>query len=450
MGWRVPTALIALTLALPSMAGATPVSSSERKKLAKTFRAYVREPDAASREKLWKGISKLADQLTIAEIEAVIAASTPGEEWAGGYTDELEFTSAGEKWTYSAHLPRKRPKPAKKRGTTRNATGRNATGLIPLVLDIGHGSWKDNSAKERESGMKTWLRTAKCADDVVYIRTRVLDATSLDGRYTSWAGAPRKKAGEPNSDTFAAVLMDAVRDACLRFPIDPDRVYVQGISQTGYWTWWLAQYAPDRWAAVAPVGAVTFHVRKLLVNVVNVPVFVLHGTADPICAFAQAKGAVDDLQKLGGDVDFRPTEGAGHMDGVFVRFGEIWPEVMQRTRNPYPTKFERKFVSGVRPDAFWLRALGIAEGEFNPWAAPCRVAGEIDGQTLRVEASGCDEIAVLISSAMVDVTKPVTIELNGKKAWKKRLRPNARAALDVARERGDGRAFGAVVTLKVK
>jgi len=72
--------------------------------------------------------------------------------------------------------------------------------------------------------------------------------------------------------------VDAVRDACLRYPIDPDRVYVQGISQTGYWAWWLAQYAPDRWAAVAPVGSVTFHVRKLLPNVINVPLFVLHGT----------------------------------------------------------------------------------------------------------------------------------------------------------------------------
>ena len=102
------------------------------------------------------------------------------------------------------------------------------------------------------------------------------------------------------------------------------------------------------------------------------------------------------------------------------------------------------------PDAFWLRATGIEAREFNPWGATCRVGGEIDGQTLRVEAEGCDEVTVLIASEMVDVSKAVTIELNGKKAWRKRPKADAHAALDVARERGDGRGFGAVVTLKVK
>ena len=38
----------------------------------------------------------------------------------------------------------------------------------------------------------------------------------------------------------------------------------------GRWCW-----PPFIWAAIVPVGAVTFHVRKLLPNLVTVPVFVL-------------------------------------------------------------------------------------------------------------------------------------------------------------------------------
>ena len=156
-----------------------------------------------------------------------------------------------------------------------------------------------------------------------------------------------------------------------------------------------------------------------------------------------------DVEKAGGVIDFRPTEGGGHMDGVFVRFGEIWPEMAKQARNAYPERFERRITSAARPDAYWLRALGIDAQEFNPWGAPCRVAGEIDGQTLKVTAEGCDEVVVLISSRMVDVGKTVTIELNGKKAWRKKPRPDPETALLVARLRGDGAAFGASVTLKV-
>ncbi len=425
------TALAALC-ASALRAEATPVSAAVRRKLGKAFAAYVREPGEEQRTRIWERVSAAARKLTIAEIEELVAASVPGDTWKGGFSDGIEYESGGETWTYSAILPKKRPK-----------------GLVPLVLDIGHASWKDNAPREREVGMRTWLGAAGCEDDVVYVRTRVLDALSSDGRYAAWTAPPRRPMGPENLDAIASLVMDAVRDACLRYPIDPDRVYVQGISQTGYWTWWLAQFAPDRWAAAAPVGAVTFHVRRLVPNVLNVPLYVLHGTADPTCPFAQAQGMAADVEKAGGIIDFRPTEGGGHMKGVFSRFGEIWPEMAQRRRDPNPAKFERRIVSGARPDAYWLRALGIAAAEFNPWGAPCRIAGEIDGQTLRVSAEGCDEIAVLISPRMLDVGRTVTIELNGKVVWRKKPQPDAPAALELARLRGDGVTFGATVVLSV-
>lgn len=429
---RNVVAVAALAAVASASARAAPASAADEKKAAKAFAEYVREPDEDARAKIWKGIAAVAKKLSVEQIEELVAEAVPGDTWDGGYTDEIPFTSAGEEWTYSALLPRKRPK-----------------GLVPLVLDVGHGSWKDNDAKQREEGMANWLRVAGCADDVVYVRTRVIDKLSLDGRYDAWS-KPRQPSGQPNLDTLAGVVLDAVRDACLRYPIDPDRVYVQGISQTGFWAWWLAQHAPDRWAAVAPVGAVTFHVRQLVPNVLNVPLYVLHGTADPTCPFAQAQGMADDVARAGGVIDFRPTEGGGHMDGVFVRFGEIWPEMAERVREPNPAKIERKLVSGARPDAFWIRALGVEAAELNPWGAPCRVAGEIDGQTLKVTAEGCEQVVVLLSPRMVDVGKTVTIELNGKKAWSGKPRADAATALEVARVRGDGRTFGAAVTLDVR
>ncbi|MEZ6010192.1 MAG: hypothetical protein R3F05_20850 [Planctomycetota bacterium] len=426
--------LLCIAVALPfapSHDAHADVRASERAKIEKAFAAYLRTDDEKSRDKIWKGIEKLADKLSITEIEEIVRTAAVGDDWDRGYTDEIAFGAGGETWTYSLLLPRTKPK-----------------GLVPLVVDVGHASWKDADATKREEGIRTWLRAAGAGDDVAYLRTRVLDKLSLDGRYEAWTAPPRRPLDKPNLDTLGSIVLAAIGDACHRYPIDPDRVHVQGISQTGYWTWWLAQMAPDRWAAAAPVGAVTMHVRKMVPNVVGVPLFVLHGTADPTCPFAQAKGMVDDIKQAGGTVDFRPTEGGGHMDGVFVRFAEIWPEMARRTRDAYPKRVERKITSDLRPGAYWLRAGGIEAREFNPWGPPCHLTGTIDGQTVEITATGCRQVTVFLSPHLLDVDQDVTINVGGKQAWRGRLEPDPRAALELARTRGDAATYGASVTLE--
>ena len=408
------------------------VTASERSRIEKAFHAYLRAEDDAAREKVWAGIKKLADKLSIEETEELVRTSALGDDWDRGYTDEIEVESAGETWSYSIILPRRRPK-----------------ALIPLVVDVGHGSWKDADAKKREEGMRTWLRAAHADQDIAYLRTRVIDKLSLDGRYDAWTIPPRRAFDRPNLDTLGRIVLDVIGHACRRYPIDPDRVHIQGISQTGYWTRWLAQMAPDRWASAAPVGSVTMHVRKMVPNVLGVPLFVLHGTDDPTCPFGQARGMVDDVQAAGGSVDFRPTEGGGHMDGVFVRFGEIWPEMAKLTRTAYPKRVERKITSALRPGAYWLQADGIEAAEFNPWGPPCHVKANIEGQEIRVSAEGCKRVIVFLSPKLVDVTKPVSIHLNGKSAWSGIPTPEPRQALDLARTRGDAVTYGACVSLEL-
>jgi len=158
---------------------------------------------------------------------------------------------------------------------------------------------------------------------------------------------------------------------------------------------------------------------------------------------------VDDVQAAGGSVDFRPTEGGGHMDGVFVRFGEIWPEMAKLTRTAYPKRVERKITSALRPGAYWLQADGIEAAEFNPWGPPCHVKANIEGQEIRVSAEGCKRVIVFLSPKLVDVTKPVSIHLNGKSAWSGIPTPEPRQALDLARTRGDAVTYGACVSLEL-
>jgi len=395
-------------------------------------RAWLREGDPKKRDALYEKRLKRHEGLDPEAITRVLAAAFPGEETKAGFAHGVKFRSHGEEWTYSVKIP---PGAGK--------------GLRPLVMDPGHGSFADAKEKDVEQAMENWLNVSGAQGQVIYLRTNVLDRLSKDRRYDEWS-TPRRPPGKPGTDTIAGILLDAIRDASLRYPVDPDRIYVEGLSQTGYWAWWLGAFAPDRLAGTAPMSAVTWHVRKLLPSMRMLPVFVLHGTADTVCAFAQAKGAVDDLKALGAPVEPFFEEGGEHVARTWMRWGEAWPKMAAVKRNPAPKRIERLLVSGERPFCAWLSAEGFPKGEFNPFAPPVRLAGTIEGQEVRVEASGVDAVTVHLGPGLVDLSKPVTVLLGGKKAWEGVPKCSLRTALESVRLRADpAAAWPAEVRLKV-
>ena len=412
--------LAACLLPAPTAAQAGDLSKRDRQKLEKALRLYLREADPKVRDKLFKPIASLARKLDAEQVQALVASAVPGSERKRGYTHDVEVEIDGETFVYSVHVPEVRTK-----------------GLLPLVIDPGHASFKDGERKDLEGVMGTWLDVSGAKNDVIYVRTRVIDQLSRDGRYQAWTAPPRRPAGEPNMDTIARLLLAVIRDVALRYPVDPDRVVLHGISQTGWWAWWLGAYAPDRFAAVIPVPSVTWHARKVIPNLRSTSVFVLHGTADPTCPFAQAEAAVNDLKGLGAPVDFTAVEGGRHVQGVFPKWREVWPKVKKAVRDPAPKTFRRAFVSPTRPDAFWVRARGIREGEFNPWGPGASVDGRIEDQTLHLDATGVEGLTVFLSPAMLDLSKKVTIRVNDERVFVGKVKPDLRRAADVARERGD-------------
>jgi predicted peptidase len=94
------------------------------------------------------------------------------------------------------------------------------------------------------------------------------------------------------------------------YRVDPDRVYLTGLSMGGFGTWdWACQHA-DRFAAIAPMcgggNAGLAHRLK------NLPVWVFHGEADPVVPIVKSQEMVDALKKAGADVRFTHYPGVGH------------------------------------------------------------------------------------------------------------------------------------------
>jgi len=114
-----------------------------------------------------------------------------------------------------------------------------------------------------------------------------------------------------------------VEELLERPDIDPDRVYLTGLSVGGYATWNLLAAYPDVFAAAVPIcgggqlGRVFpdfpngFRLEALL-EAKHVPVRAFHGELDPIFPPVESTMLVEALQAAGGDAEVTVYPGVEH------------------------------------------------------------------------------------------------------------------------------------------
>jgi len=102
-------------------------------------------------------------------------------------------------------------------------------------------------------------------------------------------------------------LLDEIQS---QYKVDPDRVYLTGLSMGGFGTWDLATQYPQRFAAIAPIcgGGNPVLARRIK----DIPAWVFHGGADRVVPVARSEEMVDALKKAGADVKFTRYEGVDH------------------------------------------------------------------------------------------------------------------------------------------
>lgn len=108
----------------------------------------------------------------------------------------------------------------------------------------------------------------------------------------------------------AEKLNDFLDWAMTHYRVDPDRVYLAGISMGGYGTYAMACAHPERFAAAVPICGAG-DVRDIA-RMKDLPTWSFHGDQDPAVSFATDKACVDALRQLGGRVRFTIYPGVGH------------------------------------------------------------------------------------------------------------------------------------------
>ena len=98
---------------------------------------------------------------------------------------------------------------------------------------------------------------------------------------------------------WSNLALDAlIDDVVARYRLDPDRIYVTGLSMGGYGAWQLAMEFPRRFAALVPVSAGAVPSGACALK--HLPIWVFHGARDDIVPLDRAQQLVTRIRACPG------------------------------------------------------------------------------------------------------------------------------------------------------
>jgi predicted peptidase len=140
------------------------------------------------------------------------------------------------------------------------------------------------------------------------------------------------------------MALRCVEETSKEYRLDPDRVYLTGLSLGGQGTWHLAAQLPDRFAAIVPICGfaelgpdTTAEAAKLAAKLTNVPIWCFHGDADTAVPVTKSREMVDAIRKAGGKAEYTEVKGGQH--NVWDRAYEdpaLWTWLFAQKRGSTP------------------------------------------------------------------------------------------------------------------
>jgi hypothetical protein len=268
-----------------------------------------------------------------------------------------------------------------------------------------------------------------------------------------------------------------IRRAILFRDVDPDRIYMMGISEGAYGTEAMTPFWADRFAGGCAMAGGAGGGERFY-NLRNTAFRSDNGSNDTMFKRVElARQAHDYLAKLrkkdpeGFDHSIEIQEGRGH--GIDYRAGPAW--IAARTRNPRPSKiswFNFALDGQRRTDFSWLSLAKAPERDTLITAEVDRAENRIVVTALinppdvkdespvyaqstpppvenRIPYTG-NTLTLHLDDAMVDLDKPVTVVIHGKEAFQGKVsREAAHMADDIARHGDPGRVFPARVEISL-
>ncbi len=137
-----------------------------------------------------------------------------------------------------------------------------------------------------------------------------------------------------------------------KYRIDPDRIYLTGLSMGGFATWAYLAAEPGRFAAAVPIcgGGDPADAARFK----DMPIWVFHGGKDDAVPIQRSEEMVDALKKLGSTVKFTIYPTVDHFSWIpAYKTTELFEWLLQQKRPPHIRRY-----AGYKPGRAWLLLAG--------------------------------------------------------------------------------------------
>lgn len=266
--------------------------------------SYLETPAGKDSEALKKALDLLHGNVALAA--EALRSHEPLTRAKPGTYHGIKFTSGGQTWEYSIHLP------ADYDGKKR----------FPVLVLPDHG------LVSPQDGIGFW-ENKKGAENLILFRPVILKYQEDEKRFPNQQFFIRDEA-------IAAVMHDALTHLRLNYAVDCDRFVMTGLSQAGYYTYYYAVSFPDDFAGIVPesAGGFSLHagVLALTRNLKDMNVRILHVEGDQIVPYTDAQMMETAIKNIGGKVEL-----ITYHDSDYI--GEPFPQ-----RHPGPHHLRLKNV----------------------------------------------------------------------------------------------------------
>ena len=264
------------------------------------------------------------------------------------------------------------------------------------------------------------------------------------------------------------VILEILDSLSQEYHIDPDRVFLSGMSNGGIGAWIIGMHHADRFAGIAPMASGLDDVMFPFVeNLINTPVYVIHGENDQVMPVRLSRDLVEEMKRHGVPYEYREHQWThNHAGGHFFPRQEL-PALItwfdEQRRAPISTH-----LSIVR-DASHVAALSwgridVTEeiAEFSENLVDKRdqliadtVYAKLDARVIRpntieVTTTRVKRYTLFLNEDLVDFSRPVVVKTNGMKTFEGVVVPSIETLLQEAHQRADTHVlFSVKISLEV-
>jgi len=265
------------------------------------------------------------------------------------------------------------------------------------------------------------------------------------------------------------LVMATLQDVESRYHIDPDRVFLTGMSNGGIGAYLIGSHYATVFAGLAPMASGLDDVLiPFLENLRHTPLYIIHGAKDDVMPVQLSRTIAAELTRLGYPFVYREHDRTHPIAGGHYFPREELPDLVAwltgRRRDPFPKRLTVvRDASHLLPFG-WLRIdatdriASFSDNLIDSRDASItnRVYAKIDAEIvgsnrIEVRTQRVKRYALFLNQSLVDLTKPVTVVTNGRISFSGNLEPSVETLLREARHRHDpAMLFPASLTVSVE